>query len=104
MITPQPSGAPDSSGPWSGARAGSGATRSHQARFLHEQTTSLEGERIARLRDIHGMVVEHDDPDAFLRACVETRMKIVISGGPPRAKPSWPIVCFGWWTPNTIWR
>lgn len=54
--------------------------------FLRDQKTSLEDERIAQLRDIHRMVVEHDDPDVFLRACVDARMNIVISGGTSSGK------------------
>ena len=55
-------------------------------RFLRDQTISLEDERIATLRKIHKMATEGDDPDVFLRACVEARMNIVISGGTSSGK------------------
>src|SRR5699024_11291430 len=48
------------------------------------QTCALpifEAERLDKLRAIQRMATEGDDPDDFLRACVEARMNIVISGG-----------------------
>lgn len=54
--------------------------------FLRNQETSLEDERTRHLRAIRRMAVEDDDPDAFLRTCVESRMNIVISGGTSSGK------------------
>lgn len=54
--------------------------------FLRDQRTSLEDDRIARLREICRMAVEGSDPDEFLRACVDARMNAVISGGTSSGK------------------
>ncbi|MGR3440041.1 MAG: ATPase, T2SS/T4P/T4SS family [Paracoccus sp. (in: a-proteobacteria)] len=55
-------------------------------RFLRDQTVSLEAERLEQLRAIHRLATEGDDPDAFLRACVRSRMNLVISGGTSSGK------------------
>lgn len=55
-------------------------------RFLRDQTVSLEAERLDKLRAIQRMATEGDDPDDFLRACVEARMNVVISGGTSSGK------------------
>ena len=55
-------------------------------RFLRDQTVSLEAERLERLRAIRTLALEDDDPDTFLRACVEARMNLVISGGTSSGK------------------
>lgn len=55
-------------------------------RFLRDQTVSLEAERLDRLRAIRELALQDDDPDAFLRACVRSRMNIVISGGTSSGK------------------
>ena len=54
--------------------------------FLRAQATSLEDERAETLRRIRDMAVGRDDPDEFLRACVDARMNIVISGGTSSGK------------------
>ena len=55
-------------------------------RFLRDQTVSLEAERLERLRMIRQMAIEGQDPDEFMRACIEARMNIVISGGTSSGK------------------
>lgn len=55
-------------------------------RFLRDQTVSLETERLKRLRAIHELAMEGDNPDTFLRACVQSRMNLVISGGTSSGK------------------
>ena len=54
--------------------------------FLRAQATSLEDERVEALRKIRDMAVSGHDPDEFLRACVDARMNIVISGGTSSGK------------------
>lgn len=55
-------------------------------RFLRDQTVSLEAERLELLRSIRDMAMRGTDPDEFLRACIEARMNIVISGGTSSGK------------------
>ena len=55
-------------------------------RFLRDQTVSLEAERLERLRMIRQMAIKGQDPDEFMRACIEARMNIVISGGTSSGK------------------
>lgn len=55
-------------------------------RFLRDQTVSLEAERLEQLRAIHRMTLEDEDPDTFLRACVRSRLNLVISGGTSSGK------------------
>lgn len=55
-------------------------------RFLRDQTVSLEAERLEQLRAICELATEGDDPEAFLRACVQSRMNLVISGGTSSGK------------------
>lgn len=55
-------------------------------RFLRDPTVSLEAERLERLREIRSLGTEGHDPDAFLRACVQSRMNLVISGGTSSGK------------------
>lgn len=55
-------------------------------RFLRDQTVSLETERLKRLRAIHELAMEGGNPDTFLRACVQSRMNLVISGGTSSGK------------------
>lgn len=54
--------------------------------FLRGQRTSLEEDRIERLRRIRAMATQGQDPDAYLRECVEARMNIIISGGTSSGK------------------
>ena len=54
--------------------------------LLRDHRVSLEDERITKLREIHRMATGGEDPDGFLRACVEARMNIVISGGTSSGK------------------
>ncbi|WP_347140720.1 ATPase, T2SS/T4P/T4SS family [Paracoccus sp. SSK6] len=55
-------------------------------RFLRDQTVSLEAERLQQLQAICELATTGDDPDMFLRACVEARMNLVISGGTSSGK------------------
>ncbi|MTE01692.1 type II secretion system protein E [Paracoccus sp. YIM 132242] len=55
-------------------------------RFLRDQTISLETERLELLRRVRDMSMRGTDPDDFLRACIESRMNIVISGGTSSGK------------------
>ncbi|WP_188717375.1 ATPase, T2SS/T4P/T4SS family, partial [Paracoccus acridae] len=55
-------------------------------RFLRDPTVSLEAERLERLREIRSLGTEGHDPDAFLRACVQSRVNLVISGGTSSGK------------------
>ena len=54
--------------------------------FLRDQTVSLEAERLALLRRVRDMAMRGADPDDFLRACIEARLNIVISGGTSSGK------------------
>lgn len=55
-------------------------------RFLRGQTVSLEAERLELLRRVRDMAMHGADPDEFLRACIQARMNIVISGGTSSGK------------------
>ena len=55
-------------------------------RFLRDQTVSLEAERLELLREVRNMAMHGADPDEFLRACIQARMNIVISGGTSSGK------------------
>lgn len=55
-------------------------------RFLRDQTVSLEAERLELLRRVRDMAMHGADPDEFLRACIQARMNIVISGGTSSGK------------------
>lgn len=55
-------------------------------RFLRDQTVSLEAERLELLREVRNMAMHGADPDEFLRACIQARLNIVISGGTSSGK------------------
>ncbi|MFC0341983.1 ATPase, T2SS/T4P/T4SS family [Paracoccus niistensis] len=55
-------------------------------RFLRDQTVSLEAERLELLRRVRDRAMHGADPDEFLRACIQARMNIVISGGTSSGK------------------
>ena len=55
-------------------------------RFLRDQTVSLEAERLELLRRVRDMAMHGANPDEFLRACIQARMNIVISGGTSSGK------------------
>lgn len=55
-------------------------------RFLRDQMVSLEAERLELLRRVRDMAMHGADPDEFLRACIQARMNIVISGGTSSGK------------------
>lgn len=54
--------------------------------FLRNPAVSLEEERLETLRRIRNMARKGEDPDVFLRACVEARLNMVISGGTSSGK------------------
>lgn len=49
-------------------------------KFLREQGRSLEDERREKLRVLEGLVQNGQDPDKFLRGCVDERLNVIISG------------------------
>ncbi|MFC3632059.1 ATPase, T2SS/T4P/T4SS family [Paracoccus angustae] len=63
-----------------------GGTAPRHFPFLRDQTVSLEAERLQQLRAICELATTGDDPDLFLRACVQSRMNLVISGGTSSGK------------------